>query len=217
MSELSTTPAAPKGATAKRSPSTKAPAKGAAPARGKRAAPATAGAGGKRAAPAKAAARTRGKRAVPAKRAVALDAAGSVKRAAPVKRPGAGRGRPAAGRSQPRAGRSRPVAVPVATEVAVRPGEVMPAPAAAAKPRRVHVRKEHLPEQQPSVRLPVVGLVLPVPAKEELPFILGIGAIAALNLIDWPIAVIVAVGHTIATHSRNQALRELAEGIESGV
>jgi len=203
MSELPTTPAAPKGATAKRSPSTKAPAKGAGPARGKRAAPATATAGTKRAAPAKAAAPARGKRAAPAKRAVALDAAGSVKRVAPAKRPGAGR--------------ARPVAVPVATEVAVRPGEVMPAPAAAAKPRRVHVRKEHLPEQQPSIRLPVVGLVLPVPAKEELPFILGIGAIAALNLIDWPIAVIVAVGHTIATHSRNQALRELAEGIESGV
>lgn len=39
---------------------------------------------------------------------------------------------------------------------------------------------------------------------------------AALELIDWPIAIVIAVGHEIAHRARTEALRELAEGVEAG-
>jgi hypothetical protein len=38
---------------------------------------------------------------------------------------------------------------------------------------------------------------------------------AAIDIIDWPVALAIAVGHTVATQSRNQVIRELADGIEA--
>jgi len=39
---------------------------------------------------------------------------------------------------------------------------------------------------------------------------------ALLEVIEWPVALVIAVGHEIAHRSRSKALRELAEGIEAG-
>jgi hypothetical protein len=39
---------------------------------------------------------------------------------------------------------------------------------------------------------------------------------AALEVIDWPIAIVLAAGYEIAHRARVEALRELAEGIEAG-
>jgi hypothetical protein len=44
----------------------------------------------------------------------------------------------------------------------------------------------------------------------------GLALMAALEIIDWPIAIVIAVGHEIAHRARTQALRELAEGVEAG-
>jgi hypothetical protein len=38
---------------------------------------------------------------------------------------------------------------------------------------------------------------------------------ALLEVIEWPVAIVIAVGHEIAHRSRNKALRELAKGIEA--
>jgi hypothetical protein len=40
---------------------------------------------------------------------------------------------------------------------------------------------------------------------------------AALEIIDWPVALVIAVGHEIAHRARSQALRELTEGVEAGI
>jgi hypothetical protein len=39
---------------------------------------------------------------------------------------------------------------------------------------------------------------------------------ALLEVIEWPVAVVIAVGHEIAHRARSRALREFAEGIEAG-
>jgi hypothetical protein len=53
-------------------------------------------------------------------------------------------------------------------------------------------------------------------ADPRLAWYAGLALMAAFEVIDWPIAVIIAVGHEIAHRARARALRELAEGIESG-
>jgi len=62
--------------------------------------------------------------------------------------------------------------------------------------RRVHAAQSHGPE--------------------HFAWYAGLTMMALLELIEWPIAIIVAAGHEIAHRSRNKALRELAEGIEAG-
>jgi hypothetical protein len=44
----------------------------------------------------------------------------------------------------------------------------------------------------------------------------GLAVMAVLEVIDWPVALVIAVGHEIAYRARTRALRELAEGIEAG-
>jgi hypothetical protein len=43
----------------------------------------------------------------------------------------------------------------------------------------------------------------------------GVTVMALFEVIEWPLAIVIAVGHEIAHRSRNKALRELAEGIEA--
>ncbi len=64
-------------------------------------------------------------------------------------------------------------------------------------------------------RVPVLGFDLEVP-KELIPFYAGLGAMAVLEIIEWPLALVIAVGHTVASGSRNNTIRELGEGLESG-
>ena len=44
----------------------------------------------------------------------------------------------------------------------------------------------------------------------------GFALMAALEIIDWPIAIVIAVGHELARRARTEAVRERAEGIEAG-
>jgi hypothetical protein len=39
---------------------------------------------------------------------------------------------------------------------------------------------------------------------------------ALFEVIEWPIAVVIAVGHEISHRARSRAIRQLAEGIEAG-
>jgi hypothetical protein len=38
---------------------------------------------------------------------------------------------------------------------------------------------------------------------------------ALLEVIDWPVALVIGVGHEIAHRARSRAIRELAEGVEA--
>ena len=77
--------------------------------------------------------------------------------------------------------------------------------------------RETMPPPPPGVTLPVTGWVVPLPTAAQIPWIAGLGLAAAVELIDWPVAILLAVGHTIMTNSKNEQLRELAEGVEAAL
>ena len=43
----------------------------------------------------------------------------------------------------------------------------------------------------------------------------GLALMAALEVIDWPVAIVIGVGHEIGHRARPRAVRELAGGIEA--
>ena len=44
----------------------------------------------------------------------------------------------------------------------------------------------------------------------------GLAVMAALEIIEWPLAIMMMLGHEIAHRVHNQALRDFAEGVEAG-
>jgi len=44
----------------------------------------------------------------------------------------------------------------------------------------------------------------------------GLVVMAAVEVIEWPLAILMMLGHEIAHRAHSQALRDFAEGIESG-
>jgi len=69
----------------------------------------------------------------------------------------------------------------------------------------------------PYVTLPVIGLRVCLPKPERLAWYAGLGLMAAFELVDWELALIIGVGHLIADNVHNKAIAELASGAESGV
>jgi hypothetical protein len=63
------------------------------------------------------------------------------------------------------------------------------------------------------VNVPVVGQV-EIPRPEQLAYFGGLAALAALELIDWPVALVIAAGHFLASTHRNKLLEELGEALE---
>lgn len=64
-----------------------------------------------------------------------------------------------------------------------------------------------------AVNLPVVGQ-LEIPRPEQLAYFGGLAALAALELIDWPVALVIATGHLLASNHHNKLLEELGEAME---
>jgi hypothetical protein len=63
------------------------------------------------------------------------------------------------------------------------------------------------------LELPVMG-VIHLPAKEELAFIGGVTALAAVGLLEWPVAVLLGIGHTLSTNRHNKLMREFGEALQ---
>jgi hypothetical protein len=49
---------------------------------------------------------------------------------------------------------------------------------------------------------------------EQLAYFAGITALAACELIEWPIAVVIAAGHVLAEQRRNKTLHAFGEALE---
>jgi hypothetical protein len=60
---------------------------------------------------------------------------------------------------------------------------------------------------------PVLGAV-DLPSTEELAFIGGIGLLAVVGVLEWPIAATLAVGHLFASNRRNKTLRDFGSALE---
>jgi hypothetical protein len=64
-----------------------------------------------------------------------------------------------------------------------------------------------------AVNLPIVGQVM-VPRPDQLAYYGGLAALAAFELIDWPVALVIAAGHVLANNHHNRILEELGEAME---
>jgi|ERR1035437_4306314 hypothetical protein len=78
---------------------------------------------------------------------------------------------------------------------------------ARAATRHVH-KAEHL-----AVDLPFVGTVQ-LPRADQLAYFAAVGLLVAFEVIDWPVALVLAAGHALATQQHNRALQEFGEGLE---
>ena len=67
--------------------------------------------------------------------------------------------------------------------------------------------------RRPSVRRPRTPTTLPHP---RLGWYAGLTVMAIVEIIEWPLAIIMMVGHEIAHRAHSQALRDFAEGVEAG-
>ncbi|MCV7315949.1 hypothetical protein H7J77_10400 [Mycolicibacillus parakoreensis] len=64
-----------------------------------------------------------------------------------------------------------------------------------------------------ALNLPGVGEVQ-IPPPEQIAYYGGLAALAALDLIEWPVAVVIAAGHIMASNQRSRLLEELGKAIE---
>ena len=64
-----------------------------------------------------------------------------------------------------------------------------------------------------AVNLPIVGKV-DIPRPEQIAYYGGLAALAALEIIDWPVAVVIVAGHVLASNHRSKILEELGEAME---
>lgn len=65
-----------------------------------------------------------------------------------------------------------------------------------------------------AIRLPLLGDV-GVPRPDQLAYLTALGLLAAFEVIDWPVALAIAVGHALAEDRRHRALREVGAALES--
>lgn len=63
------------------------------------------------------------------------------------------------------------------------------------------------------VPIPLIGTVK-LPPPEQLAFVAGIAALAALEVIEWPVGLALAVGHVLATSSHNKVIQDFGKALE---
>jgi xanthosine utilization system XapX-like protein len=63
------------------------------------------------------------------------------------------------------------------------------------------------------VTLPVLGRVQ-VPRPEQLAFYGALGALAAVEIIDWPVALVLGVGHALMHNEHSRVAQEIGEALE---
>ena len=63
------------------------------------------------------------------------------------------------------------------------------------------------------LNLPIVG-ELRLPAGEEVVFIGGVGVLAVVGLLEWPVALLLGIGHTLAMSRNNKVVHAFGEALE---
>lgn len=64
-----------------------------------------------------------------------------------------------------------------------------------------------------SVELPIVGRVR-IPRPEQLAFYGALGALAAIEIIEWPVALALAAGHVLIQNEHSRVAQEIGEALE---
>ena len=74
-----------------------------------------------------------------------------------------------------------------------------------------HAMVEHKSKVQP----PAPWIIsLRLPAQEHLAFYTIVGVMAVVGIMEWPVVVTVAIGHTLVTAQHNKTLKSLGEALE---
>jgi hypothetical protein len=64
-----------------------------------------------------------------------------------------------------------------------------------------------------AVDLPMVGRVR-IPHPEQVAYFGALGVLAAIEIIDWPIALAIAAGHVLMQNQHNRVAEEVGEALE---
>ena len=64
-----------------------------------------------------------------------------------------------------------------------------------------------------AVELPVLGRVC-LPSPEQLAFYGAVGVLAAAEIIEWPVALVLATGHLLMQEEHSRVAREVGEALE---
>jgi hypothetical protein len=64
-----------------------------------------------------------------------------------------------------------------------------------------------------TVELPLVGRVR-LPRPEQLAYYGALGALAAVEIIDWPVALILAAGHVLMQNEHSRIAQEVGEALD---
>jgi hypothetical protein len=64
-----------------------------------------------------------------------------------------------------------------------------------------------------AVDLPVVGRTH-IPRPEQLAYYGALGALAAAEVIEWPVALVLAAGHWLVRNEHNRVAHEIGEALE---
>ena len=64
-----------------------------------------------------------------------------------------------------------------------------------------------------AVDLPVLGR-LRVPRPEQLAYYAALAALAAVEIIDWPVALVLGTGHALLQNQHSRVAHELGEALE---
>ncbi|WP_055494022.1 hypothetical protein [Streptomyces sp. TP-A0356] len=66
-----------------------------------------------------------------------------------------------------------------------------------------------------TVTVRIGDLRLELPPKDQLAYFAGLGVLTVLDLIEWPVALAIAVGHELARSHHAKTLREFGEALEA--
>lgn len=64
------------------------------------------------------------------------------------------------------------------------------------------------------VDMPMVGEVA-VPPPDKLAYYAGLGVLAALQVIEWPLALVITAGHVLADQHMSRLVKGLGEALQS--
>lgn len=116
---------------------------------------------------------------------------------------------------------AKPASRPRRTEPAEPAGSATTKPATTDEPSAAeryarnphHAAEKARKTSRTRVTVPMVGHV-DLPPADELAYMAGIGALAVVGAVEWPVAVVLGAGHALANRRRNKLLREFGEALE---